>query len=114
VIRPEVAAALAHMMKTTVTEGTARKVFRRDRLARRSPLREVSVAGKTGSLSEREPFRDYSWFVGFAPADDPQVAVAVVAVNERVWRVKAPSLAHEALGAYFAEGTVRGVRTAAR
>jgi penicillin-binding protein A len=113
-ISPEVAAALAHMMTTTVTEGTARKVFRRDRLARRSPLREVSVAGKTGSLSERDPFRDYTWFVGFAPVEDPQIAVAAVVVNERVWRVKAPFLAHEALKTYFAEDPVRGVRTAAR
>ncbi len=114
VLRPEVAAALAQMMTTTVTEGTARKFFRRDRLARRSPLREVSVAGKTGSLSEREPFRDYSWFVGFAPVEDPQVAVAAVVVNERVWRVRAPSLAHEALKAYFSDGVSRGVKTAAR
>ena len=114
VIRPEVASALANMMTTTVTDGTARKVFRRDRLARRSPLREVKVAGKTGSLSERDPFRDYSWFVGFAPVEDPQIAVAAVAVNERVWRVKAPFLAHEALKAYFAEDGIRSVRTAAR
>jgi penicillin-binding protein A len=114
VIRPEVAAALGHMMTTTVTEGTARKVFRRDRLVRSSPLRQVSVAGKTGSLSEQGPFRDYSWFVGFAPVDDPQIAVAAVTVNERVWRVKAPLLAHEALKAYFGEEPVRGVRTASR
>ena len=114
VIRPEVAAALAHMMTTTVTEGTARKVFRRDRLARRSPLREVSVAGKTGSLSERDPFRDYSWFVGFAPVDAPQVAVAAVTVNERVWRVKASFVAHEALKAYFADDEGRAFRTASR
>jgi penicillin-binding protein A len=114
VIRPEIATALAHMMTTTVTEGTARKVFRRDRLARRSPLRAVSVAGKTGSLSEHDPFRDYSWFVGFAPVGDPQVAVAAVTVNERVWRVKASFLAHEALKAYFADDAGRGYRTAAR
>ena len=113
-VRPEVAAALARMMTTTVTEGTARKVFRRDRLARRSPLREVTVAGKTGSLSERDPFRDYSWFVGFAPVEDPQVAVAAVTVNDRVWRVKAPFLAHEGLKAYFGDGGPRPVRTAAR
>lgn len=119
VIRPEVAAALARMMRTTVTEGTARKVFRRDRLARRSPLRELAAAGKTGSLFERDPFRDYSWFVGFAPVDDPQIAVAAVVVNERVWRVKAPFVAHEALKAYFTEDVPprqsrRALRAAAR
>jgi penicillin-binding protein A len=113
-LRPEIASALSRMMQTTVTEGTARKIFRRDRYARRSPLREVTVAGKTGSLSEAGPYRDTSWFVGFAPVEDPQIAVAVVIVNERLWRVKAPFVAHEALKAYFAEDAPKGVRTAAR
>ena len=113
VIRPEVAAALARMMGTTTTEGTARKIFRRDRASRRSALREVTVAGKTGSLAEASPYRDYSWFVGFAPVEDPQVAVAVAVVNERLWRVKAPFVAHEALKAYFEGEGGRVVRTAA-
>jgi penicillin-binding protein A len=115
VIRPEVAAALAHMMETTTTEGTARKIFRRDRASRRSALREVTVAGKTGSLAEASPYRDYSWFVGFAPVEDPQVAVAVAVVNERLWRVKAPFVAHEALKAYFegAPSVVGGGRATA-
>ena len=113
VIRPEVAAALARMMETTITQGTARKIFRRDRASRRSALREVTVAGKTGSLAEATPYRDYSWFVGFAPVDDPQVAVAVAVVNERLWRVKAPFVAHEALKAYFEGEGGRVVRTAA-
>jgi penicillin-binding protein A len=116
VISPEVASALAAMMRTTVTDGTARKVFRRDRWARNSPLREVTVAGKTGSLSEVSPFKDYTWFVGFAPVEDPQVAVAAVVVNDRLWRVKAPFVAHEALSAYFAaeEALPKGTRTALR
>jgi penicillin-binding protein A len=116
VVTPEVAAALATMMRTTVTDGTARKVFRRDRWSRRSPLREVTVAGKTGSLSDASPFKDYSWFVGFAPVEDPQIAVAAVVVNDRLWRVKAPFVAHEALAAYFAaeDAAPRGTRTASR
>jgi cell division protein FtsI/penicillin-binding protein 2 len=92
-----VAAALVEMMRTTVTEGTARKAFRRASGA----LRGVEVAGKTGSLSDKDPFRDYSWFVGFAPVDHPRVAVATVIVNERLWRVRAPAVAREALEAYF-------------
>ncbi|HEX9290781.1 MAG TPA: penicillin-binding transpeptidase domain-containing protein [Anaeromyxobacteraceae bacterium] len=114
ILRPEIASALARMMQTTVTEGTARKVFRRDRYARGSSLREVTVAGKTGSLAEATPYRDTSWFVGFAPVEDPQIAVAAVVVNERLWRVKASFVAHEALKAYFAEDAPKGVRTAAR
>lgn len=99
VIEPQVAAALREMMRGTVTEGTARKAFRRAR----SVLRGVQVAGKTGTLSDKAPlpFRDYTWFVGFAPADHPEVAVATVIVNERKWRVHAPAVAREALEAFF-------------
>jgi cell division protein FtsI/penicillin-binding protein 2 len=104
VVSADVAKALAEMMRTTVTDGTARKVFRRDRWSRRSPLREVTVAGKTGSLSDAQPFKDYSWFVGFAPVDDPQVAVAAVVVNGLKWRIHAPYIAREALKAYLVGG----------
>jgi len=97
VIDGEVASRLADMMRTTVTEGTARKAFRRVS----SSLRNVPVAGKTGTISDRAPYRDYSWFVGFAPADDPEVAVATVIVNQRSWRVRAPAVARDALEAYF-------------
>lgn len=38
----------------------------------------VSVAGKTGTAEKRSQ-RDYSWFAGYAPADDPElVAVALI------------------------------------
>ena len=53
--------------------------------------------GKTGSLADRNPFRDYSWFVGFAPREAPKVAVAAVVVNEPRWRIRAPWLAREAM-----------------
>lgn len=37
----------------------------------------TTVAGKTGTAETGKPIDD-SWFVGFAPADDPQVVVAIV------------------------------------
>ena len=89
VLSEERAAALTGMMEETVTHGTARRFFR---------LRELRGAvGKTGSLADRNPFRDYSWFVGFAPRDAPRVAVAAVVVNEPRWRIRAPWLAREAM-----------------
>ncbi len=99
VLDPEVAAELAAMMRTTVTEGTARRAFRAPR-SRASALSGITVAGKTGSLSEADPFRDYSWFVGFAPAENPRVAFAVVVVNDRNWRIKASSVARTAVEAW--------------
>jgi cell division protein FtsI/penicillin-binding protein 2 len=103
VVDEQVAGALQEMMRATVTEGTARRTF----LRARGPLRGVAVAGKTGSLSEASPYRDYSWFVGYAPAHRPEVAIATVVVNERLWRVRAPTLAREALEAYFANPVAR-------
>jgi cell division protein FtsI/penicillin-binding protein 2 len=108
VMTPEQAALLTGMMEETVTTGTARRIFRQRGFG------VPGAVGKTGSLADKHPFRDYSWFVGFAPVEDPQVAVAAVAVNDRVWRVKASFLAHEGLKAYFGEDGPRGVRTASR
>jgi penicillin-binding protein 2 len=38
---------------------------------------EARVAGKTGT-AENETGVDHSWYVGYAPADDPRIVVAVV------------------------------------
>ena len=39
-------------------------------------IRGVTIAGKTGT-AQAPPFPDHAWFVGFAPADKPQIVVAV-------------------------------------
>jgi cell division protein FtsI/penicillin-binding protein 2 len=112
VVDERVAAALADMMRSTCTEGTARRAFRRPG----GPLRGVAVAGKTGSLTDPSPYRDYTWFVGYAPADRPQVVVATLIVNGRLWRVRAPTVAKDALEAFFgtriADADMGGLRTA--
>jgi peptidoglycan glycosyltransferase len=91
VLSAEQATALVQMMEETVTHGTARRFFRG------SALR--SAVGKTGSLADKPPlpFRDYTWFVGFAPRDTPRLAVAAVVVNDPRWRIHAPWLAGQAL-----------------
>lgn len=38
----------------------------------------VEVAGKTGTAENCEDCTNYAWFVSFAPANDPEVAVAVM------------------------------------
>ena len=72
IVDERVAEALGAMMRETVARGTAQRAFARPP----RELRGVHVAGKTGSLNEQKPFRDHSWFVGYAPAEDPQVVVA--------------------------------------
>jgi peptidoglycan glycosyltransferase len=41
----------------------------------------VTVAGKTGTAQTAEGEAPHAWFVAFAPADDPEIAVAVVVLN---------------------------------
>lgn len=91
-----VAQQVRAMMIDTVAEGTGRRSFSQ------APRLGVTAGGKTGSLADYDTGLDTSWFVGFAPADHPRVAVASVVVNTAKWHVKAPVVAKEALRAYFA------------
>jgi cell division protein FtsI/penicillin-binding protein 2 len=86
---------LSEMMTMSVREGTAHKAFR-SRAAR-----ALDAAGKTGSLAAHTPYRDYSWFVGFAPALSPRIAVAAIVVNDQHWRVHASQLASSVLQSYL-------------
>ncbi|WPB81442.1 penicillin-binding transpeptidase domain-containing protein [Archangium violaceum] len=91
VLSPEVARDLATLMEATVTKGTARRIFRERGMG------VPGAVGKTGTLADRNPFRDYSWFVGFAPKDNPKVAVAALIVNEPIWHIRATWLGREAM-----------------
>jgi cell division protein FtsI/penicillin-binding protein 2 len=97
VVSGEVAAQLAAMMAGTVDSGTARRIFheRGNRLD--------DAVGKTGSLADKKPFRDYTWFVGYAPRENPKVAVGAVIVNDPYWRIRATWLGREAMRLYLEE-----------
>ncbi len=43
-------------------------------------LPDVHVAGKTGT-AQNPHGNDHAWFMGFAPYEDPQIAVAVFVEN---------------------------------
>lgn len=111
VIAPETADRLTAMMQHTIAEGTCRRAFH-DR-AGRSFLPSVAVAGKTGTLTDSETARFYTWFTGFAPATAAaavaQVAIAVLVVNGPTWEVKANVVARDMLRAYFASKDLPGV-----
>ena len=86
------AKALQTMMVKTVTSGSARRAFREHG---RSVMRKDGAGGKTGSLSVKG--RDLSWFVGFAPADNPKVAVGAYVANHPTWRIRATYVGREAM-----------------
>ncbi len=92
VISGEVARQVAKMMVETTASGTARKGFHDPR--GRPFFPGVEVAGKTGSLTRSDNgFIEYSWFVGFAPADAPKVSIAVLLGNPARWHLKAHTAA---------------------
>jgi cell division protein FtsI/penicillin-binding protein 2 len=95
------ARTLAAMMVGTTEFGSARLAFRHGH-KRRLP---VAVAGKTGSLNrkptETDSFLAYSWFVGFAPANRPEVAVAVLLGNGADGGPRAAEVARDLLSVYF-------------
>lgn len=88
IVSREIAEALGAMMESTTTEGTARASFRDN--AGNDYIQGLRVAGKTGSLTgRRAPSLNYNWFIGYAPADRPEIAFAVLLANEPKWRIKA-------------------------
>ncbi len=69
VMKPSSAAELNQMMQNVVEEGTGQM----------ANLQGIKVAGKTGTASVGVVGSniDDPWFIGFAPVDNPKVAVAV-------------------------------------
>ncbi|HXU60795.1 MAG TPA: penicillin-binding transpeptidase domain-containing protein [Polyangia bacterium] len=95
------AAEVGRMMELTTRIGTAKGTFRNKRGQRLLP---VEVAGKTGTLAaqtDRGPI-GYSWFVGYAPADHPRIAFAVVLGNGPAWRIKATYVGRHIVSEYLA------------
>jgi penicillin-binding protein A len=70
VIAADDAADLTAMMERVVQEGTG--------TAAALSTAGVTVAGKTGTAETDDADRNQAWFIGFAPSQDPRVAVAVV------------------------------------
>ncbi|MBA2347539.1 MAG: penicillin-binding protein 2, partial [Solirubrobacterales bacterium] len=75
VVSAKVAGQVRTMMVRVVSGGTGKA----------AALPGVQVAGKTGTAELRagsnDPADSDAWFVAFAPADEPQVAVAVLVVG---------------------------------
>jgi penicillin-binding protein A len=93
---PENAALLTAMMVDVVESGTGTA----------AAIPGVSVAGKTGTAQHGEGAAPHAWFVSFAPASDPQVAVAVIVLD-------GGSLGSDATGGRLAAPIAKAVMEAA-
>ena len=71
-IKPETAAELTQMMELVVQGGTGKN----------AQIPGIPVAGKTGTAETGVNDVYTAWFVCFAPANDPKVAVAVVLAKQ--------------------------------
>ncbi|MCL2390767.1 MAG: penicillin-binding transpeptidase domain-containing protein, partial [Endomicrobia bacterium] len=67
---------------------------------RRSQLPGIKVAGKTGTAQNPQKI-DHAWFVTFAPADNPEIAIAVIVEHGGGGGLNAVPIAKKIYEAYF-------------
>lgn len=108
VLSSETARRLRRGMEITVHSGTAREAFVDD--YGHSLLGPIQAAGKTGTLCPHPGLPTASWFVGFAPSDQPTVVVSVLLQNPERWYRKGHQVARDLLAAYFRRRGVQGIR----
>ena len=97
VVQPQTAKLLMEMMEHTTTIGTSRREFMR---GNRPTLGNLRVVGKTGTLKGDDPSGLNNWFIGAAPMDNPELAVAVITVDPR-YSSKASHLARLVFQEHF-------------
>jgi peptidoglycan glycosyltransferase len=93
----DVAGVVTQMMVAAVENGTGGS----------AQIPGVSVAGKTGTAQTVEGENPHTWFITFAPANNPQIAVAVIVEN-------GGSFGSEATGGAVAAPIARAVLEADR
>ena len=72
-LSPENAVVMRDAMVNVVERGTATRM----------QIPGISVAGKTGTAQlGTDPPRSHAWVIGFAPADAPRVAIAVIVLGQ--------------------------------
>lgn len=104
VVQPWVIAKTKEGMRLVVTEGTAEEAF---------VDVEIPSAGKTGTaeycddvarlknLCQPESWPTHSWYVGYAPYDDPEIVVVAFVYNGGEGASVAAPIVAKVLEAYF-------------
>lgn len=85
------ASEIRSYMKEVVVKGTGT----------RAQVSGVQVCGKTGTAQHVESKTPHSWFIGFAPYEKPQIAVAVIVEEGGYGGVAAARISAEVMREYF-------------
>lgn len=88
----DIAATMKDFMKGVVTDGTGKG----------ASIEGVEVCGKTGTADHVENGKNatpHSWFIGFAPYNNPKVAVAVIVENGGQGGIAAARIASQTMSA---------------
>jgi len=96
VMPPDVAATIGAAMLRAV-EGTYGREFTAG-----AAVPGIPTAGKSGTAQLDGSAKSHSWFIGFAPADHPQVAIAVIVEGGGSGSSVASPIAGKLLAQYFA------------
>lgn len=97
VMPAKTARLLGEYMQKTTESGTARKYFKH----RNGFPADVVASGKTGTLSNKDPYLGFTWFVGYAERDGQAVGVAGLACNTPLWQIKGAYAASEGVRMFF-------------
>ena len=100
VMDPTTVQALKQLMMATVSRGSARSLFTNYKKDR--GLQDVSIGGKTGSLTGYSPRGRHDWFVGYGESSDGRkIAYASLIINKEKWYVKSATVARLFLKEFF-------------
>ncbi|MBI2780431.1 MAG: hypothetical protein HYX55_01380 [Chloroflexi bacterium] len=93
-VAPGIAAEIASAMRLAVNGDLGRAY------TAGAAVKGLTVAGKSGTAELGPGVSPHSWFIGFAPYEDPQVAIAVLVENSGGGSVKASPIAGDLLRAW--------------
>lgn len=96
-IRPEYLYEVAKGMKSSILQGGTRYY---------AYLPHIEIAGKTGT-AQNPHGENHGWFIAYAPADDPQIAIAVLMENSGFGSVSASPIASLLIEQYLTGTTTR-------
>ncbi len=91
IISKKQAKVVQKYMRSVVTEGTASGLA----------YQSYTSAGKTGSAEYDEKGNSHAWFVGYAPAENPEIAVSVILEGAGTGGEYAVPVARSIFDAYF-------------